>query len=339
EGIDVIGVCGAPMHYPAFHIVADLNPGPDPKISHLSEEERNLPENKTLPPGFKVPDFLISAGRYYVDGILCENERLTSYLNQSDLPGATAIQDPGWYVVYVDVWRRLLTALDDPSIREIALGGPDTATREKTIWQVKYWGAGPNPINCGMDLADFKKLIAPSDGQMSARTKPAQIPQDPCIVPPGPAYTAPENQLYRIEIHNGRDAFDVTTGGAGTLATRVPNHSDQISVTGTWTKGQAIEIFSNKAGDDPMNGTLAYITEDPVIDGGKKILTLDIDVSQILLDELRVRPITATFKWSRDNGSIVTSILSITGKDVSVHDLGRDDVLGFKPGQWVEISD
>jgi len=339
EGIDVIGVCGAPMHYPAFHIVADLNPGPDPKISHLSEEERNLPENKTLPPGFKVPDFLISAGRYYVDGILCENERLTSYLNQADLPGATAIQDPGWYVVYVDVWRRLLTALDDSSIREIALGGPDTATREKTIWQVKYWGAGPNPINCGTDLADFKKLIAPSDGQMSARTKPAQIPQDPCIVPPGAGYTGLENQFYRIEIHNGGDAFDVTTGGAGTLATRVPNHSDQISVTGTWTKGQAIEIFSNKAGDDPMNGTLAYITEDPVIDGGKKILTLDIDVSQILLDELRVRPITATFKWSRDNGSIVTSILSITGKDVSVHDLGRDDVLGFKPGQWVEISD
>ncbi len=339
EAIDVIGVCGAPMHFPAFHIVADLNPGPDPKISHLSEEERNLPENKVLPAGFKVPDFLISAGRYYVDGILCENDRLTSYLNQPDLPGATALQDVGWYVVYLDVWLRLLTALDDPSIREVALGGPDTATREKTIWQVKYWFAGTNPINCGTELDALKKLIAPSDGQMSAQTKPAQIPQDPCIVPPGAGYTGLENQFYRVEIHDGGDAIDVTSAVGVTLATRVPNHNDQISVTGTWTKGQAIEIFSNKAGDDPMNGTLAYITENPVADGGNKILTLDIDVSQITLDELRVRPAKATYKWSRDNGSIVTSILSITGKDVTVHDLGRDDVLGFKPGQWVEISD
>ena len=339
EGIDVIGVCGAPMHYPAFHIVADLLPGPDPKISHLSDEELSLPENKTPPANFKVPDFLISAGRYYVDGILCENDRLTSYLNQPDLPGATALTDAGWYVVYVDVWRRLLTPLDDPSIREVALGGPDTATREKTIWQVKYWSAGANPINCGTDLAGFNQLIAPPDGQMSAQTKQAQIPANPCIVPPGAGYTGLENQFYRIEIHDGGDAFDVTTGGAGTLATRVTNHNDQISVTGNWQKGQAIEIFSNKSGDDPMNGTLAYITENPVVDGGKKILTLSIDVSQIVLDELRVRPIKSTFKWSRDNGSIVTSILNITGKDVTVHDLGRDDVLGFKPGQWVEIID
>ena len=47
-----------------------------------------------------------------------------------------------------------------------------------------------------------------------------------------------------------------------------------------------------------------------------------------------------TFKWSRDNGIVVTSITkNISGQDVSVHDVGPDDVLGFANGQWVEVSD
>src|SRR6267154_6606628 len=78
EADDVIGLCGAPLHYPAFHIVGDFN--------DLSLEEQGLIENALPKTGFKVPfkvpDFLISAGRYYVDGLLCENEQITSYLNQ-----------------------------------------------------------------------------------------------------------------------------------------------------------------------------------------------------------------------------------------------------------------
>ncbi len=48
---------------------------------------------------------------------------------------------------------------------------------------------------------------------------------------------------------------------------------------------------------------------------------------------------SATFKWSRDNGTVVTSVEKISGKDVIVHDLGPDDVLGFADGQWVELTD
>ena len=46
---------------------------------------------------------------------------------------------PGIYVVYLDVWERHITFLDDPAIREKALGGPDTATRTKIVWQVKLY--------------------------------------------------------------------------------------------------------------------------------------------------------------------------------------------------------
>src|SRR5207247_837956 len=38
---------------------------------------------------------------------------------------------------YLDVWQRHLTALDDPLIREVALGGPDTTTRAQVVWQVR----------------------------------------------------------------------------------------------------------------------------------------------------------------------------------------------------------
>ncbi|MDX6382648.1 MAG: hypothetical protein QOK48_221, partial [Blastocatellia bacterium] len=342
EAGDVIGLCGGPIHDPAFHIVAALN--------DLSAEEQALPGNKSVPAGFNVPDFLISAGRYYVDGVLCENESLTSYLNQSDLPRVKPDAQPmvgaaGLYLVYVDVWQRLLTALDDPSIREIALGGPDTAARVKTVWQVKLWpavDANGKPIdgNCATKFEVFDKLIAPSDGRLSARTKPAAANTDPCIVPPGAGYNGLENQLYRIEIHDGGAAMD--TALKGSPATRVAKkdkkENDRIKLGGTWKVGQAVELFNPK---DPLHGTLAFVTE--VKGTGKnQTLTLDADSSKLNFDELNVREGMATFKWSRDNGVVVTTIeeINVANKtELTVHDLGPDNTLGFKVGNWVEISD
>ena len=331
ETADVIGPCGAPMHNPAFHIVAN--------VGQLSPEEQKLPGNQNPPKSFKAPDFLISAGRYYVDGILCENELLTSYLNQPDLPAAVALSDPGLYLAYVDVWQRHLTALDDAAIREVALGGPDTATRTKTVWQVKYFFPKDQKGNCVTRFADFDKFIAAGDGTLSARTKQEKASTNPCIVPPGAGYTGLENQLYRVEVHGAGAAFDVTTGGAGAIVTRVSGTDNQVKFPGgAWNVDDAVEIFSSKAGSDPMNGTLAYITK---VDGGTKTLTLDINVSDIALDELRLRPVKATYKWSRNNAFVVTGIenININDQELTVQDLGPDAVLGLREGQWVEISD
>ena len=50
---------------------------------------------------------------------------------------------------------------------------------------------------------------------------------------------------------------------------------------------------------------------------------------------------TATFKWSRENGSVVTAwnITQSAPNELSVATLGRDSVLGFASGQWVELTD
>ncbi|MCP5306168.1 MAG: hypothetical protein H6953_12070 [Chromatiaceae bacterium] len=47
---------------------------------------------------------------------------------------------------------------------------------------------------------------------------------------------------------------------------------------------------------------------------------------------------TARIKWSRDNGIVATRIDLVDGRVLSVADVGRDQVLGFADGQWVEIS-
>jgi hypothetical protein len=48
----------------------------------------------------------------------------------------------------------------------------------------------------------------------------------------------------------------------------------------------------------------------------------------------------ATFKWSRDNGTVATRVTEIPALDrIVVESVGRDAVLGFSDGDWVEITD
>jgi hypothetical protein len=49
----------------------------------------------------------------------------------------------------------------------------------------------------------------------------------------------------------------------------------------------------------------------------------------------------ATFKWSRENGSVVFPILDLDtdGAAVTLENLGRDDRFGLAEGDWVEIVD
>jgi hypothetical protein len=49
---------------------------------------------------------------------------------------------------------------------------------------------------------------------------------------------------------------------------------------------------------------------------------------------------TATFKWSRDNASVAMAVTAITAPDkLTVADVGRDSVMHFKSGGWIEITD
>ncbi len=131
--------------------------------------------------------------------------RITTYLTQPDypVPEGMKLHASTHYLVYLDVWERHISYLEDEgsiNIREVALGGPDTATRAKVVWQVKVMTAKTEvPLTC----AAVNTLPALSAALLSARARQDQQQTDPCLIQPDARYRGAENQLYRVEIHTG----------------------------------------------------------------------------------------------------------------------------------------
>src|SRR5215204_4483229 len=138
--------------------------------------------------GFKIGiaagghDLTIADGRFYLEGLLCELEQDSTYGTQPHLlnpefsspasPPPVTVQAPdGTYLVYLDAWKRELTALDNDAIREVALGGPDTAARLQNIWQVRLIKVGAG-VDCKSPLPEFDQETAPGTGKLKAQTVP-----------------------------------------------------------------------------------------------------------------------------------------------------------------------
>lgn len=181
-------------------------------------------------------NFWISPGRYYVNGLLCENDGFKLYAPPDTGPGPTQsdlmtgrLEGEGPHLVYLDVWERHVTALEDEAIREVALGpqGPDTTTRVKIVWQVKVVKLTDpvfNNFRCFNSVAQpdneihsgWANLLGswqpPHRGLLRAK---ADEPDDvnatnPCIISPDARYRGAENQHYRVEIHQGGQPGDAT---------------------------------------------------------------------------------------------------------------------------------
>ena len=175
-------------------------------------------------------DIGISPGRCYVDGILVENdEEETSYLNQPHHPAdplgfadfltkqGKAAELP--FLLYLDVWERHVTWIEDGSIRDIALGGPDTCTRAEVVWQLKAGIASqktlpntPETIQeaCHQELLKLHKqeVARMANARMAARLLPQEKSKSACITSPDSRYRGLENHLYRVEVHDGTDPQD-----------------------------------------------------------------------------------------------------------------------------------
>lgn len=80
----------------------------------------------------------IGLGRYYVNGLLIENQNALQFTQQPSYPGAALPSSDGTYLFYLQVWQQNIDMAYDPDIVESALGGADTATRIRNIAQVKW---------------------------------------------------------------------------------------------------------------------------------------------------------------------------------------------------------
>ena len=153
----------------------------------------------------------IGQGTLYLNGIPCVNGAACPLTAQPFLPldsaALAAFPDlsagAGTYAVYLRAFERLVTAVEDPEIRETALGGPDTSVRSQIVWQVRLRKI--NPPALGTTCANIGDAWqAPfTPGAMTAQTVALAGSSSPCVLPPKADYRSLENQLYRVEIHRG----------------------------------------------------------------------------------------------------------------------------------------
>jgi hypothetical protein len=176
----------------------------------------------------------IAGGRAWVGGVLCEEAAAQTL----DAP-----ESPGRYVVYLEVFERHVTAIEDPEIREIALGGPDTATRTATVCRARIAPVGPNDT-CAA-LAGWTP-----DGQTTGRLNAStgsQPPETPCVVPAAAGYALLGNQLYRVEIQSSGEI-----GGA--LEPTFKWSRDNGSIAAEWLELDGNELVIPDAGRDDVLG-------------------------------------------------------------------------------------
>ncbi|HMQ31030.1 MAG TPA: DUF6519 domain-containing protein [Chloroflexaceae bacterium] len=190
---DIVGVCGVPDPGTAFRIE---------------------PPPAGAPP--RAFDFLIRGGpgpegHCYVGGALCRLDASVSYFAQPDFPGAPAPQFPVGAsdlraLVYLETWQRHVTYLEDEELREVALGGPDTTTRLRTVAQVKLLPLAPGtpPLSSSEARA---LLLALGRGTLTTLQPADGRPFDPCRMPDPALFSGRENRLYRVEVHSPGDVL------------------------------------------------------------------------------------------------------------------------------------
>lgn len=159
--------------------------------------------------------------------------RIITYLHQPDFvhssaPGAVSPPSlpAGVVQVFLDVWERVITYAEDDSIRDVALGGPDTAARTKLVWQVKWMKADDN---AGQPTGAVPAPVH-SRGWLQAMAKRTSGSTNSGSNDGG--YTGAGNQLYRVEINRG--------GLAGT--------DPAASATFKWSRDNGSAIFPIASG-------------------------------------------------------------------------------------------
>ncbi|GAB4574771.1 MAG: hypothetical protein Kow0077_22950 [Anaerolineae bacterium] len=249
---------------------------------------------------------IIGAGRYYVDGILVENEQDLNYNAQpgvrrnlrNELRAALRGNAPGILgLVVLDVWQRYVNALEDDLLREKALGGPDDSGRIQTAWRVDVV---PLP---SVDAGNLQNELAPLLEQrdtLQARLRRTPRRQRPAL---------------RREIAALTEAIDAVLEAAGiTCDADFREARDLIGLS----TGQMAARTTDEAVADPSCALPA--------EGGFQGLENQLYRVQIFRGGTRSR---ARFVWSRENGSVVERITAFDGVQVTLQSMGRDRYMGF----------
>lgn len=297
---DIIGPHGGPDGASGFGISVD-----SASLTAADKQRLGFDENEVLSAG----DFLIGPGHYYVGGLLAECPEVVTYFTQRDfvVPDAAKPAANAVYLVYLDVWERHLTAVEDHLLREVALGGPDTASRAQVLAQVKTVAVD--------DDFDFDKV------------------QPGNIIGHNPAYSAAEQralleivlmtmlqELKGIKKVGDRDTF---------IKNRITPFRTALHAAGV--VGLKARAYVPQVSVDPCT-----IQPDARYRGPENQL-YRVEVHRAGSGSDDNKDTAPTFKWSRENGCVVFPIDKVSESTVTLANLGRDARFGLQVGNWVEV--
>lgn len=266
----------------------------------------------------QVEDLTISAGRYYVEGLLCENSSDdASFENQPYLPVDNNFDYPDLpFLVYLDVWERHVDAIQDAnpdgSIREIALGGPDTATRSQIIWQVKL----TQPLNVIDEDVQEEGDQTPLQKILEFDTT-AGSSESPDTTGPGEPAGQPEEEPLHSQITRAAEILQTNPEALYQALPEIVADAELPKL-----KAKAKEI-SNSDDQEPC-----IISPNARYRGAE---------NQLYRVEIHSGGDQPTFKWSRENSAVVFPIAAASGSIVTLEHLGYDSRFGLKENDWVEI--
>lgn len=303
-------------------------------------------------------DLTIGPGRIYVDGILVENAyRATTYLAQPEGyvdAKLDALPTQEGFIAYLRVWERSVNSLQDPDIREVALGihGPDTTGRAQVVWQVAFSAVSGNPAAANA-VKNWRSEIGQAyhpQGLLQARARtPQDAVLDVCSVSPTARYRGRENQHYRVEILRSGTA---STPGTEPVTGGVDTADPETAVaTFVWSRENGSVVF----GIDALAGpevTLASLGRDlpsglevqdwvEVVDDascGQVVDEVPTGPGRVLFQVIAIDPLNCIVTLDRDPGDEIGGI----GSDLTRHPLLRRwDGAGsaaVEVDEWLELE-
>ena len=277
---------------------------------------------KTTP--LALTDWTLSPGHFYADGVLCELEQACTLAQQPYRPtpdygigdGKSGFENPpAQFALWLDVWERHLCAIEAPAIAEVALDGIDTASRAQVVWQVRLL----DPARADKMLDDVKAALGV---RMDANAGDAN---------------AIKQQL--ADVAALRDRID----GKGDNENDDPCALIRQVLRARETYAcprMSAQLGAVEGDDDPC-----VIAADARYRGCEN-QAYRVEIHQ---GGLAGGTSGATFKWSRENGSVVFPVtgaaVPTTAADgsgtlaVTLGRLGRDERLGLAVDDWVELAD
>jgi Family of unknown function (DUF6519) len=264
----------------------------------------------TTPNGFKINAFVdgsgqrqltIGAGRMYVDGLMVENHG----------PSTSA------------VW--------DPALAE--LSGAPAAPPVATEMDLNYT-AQPYLPNASLPTGN-----GPFLAYLDVWKRPITYLENPELIDSavGVDTTGRVQMAWQVKL---LDVSNIAGVSCATPDSSIPSWESLILASGAQLTTAVVP--SATSGPCCLNTATGYTGME------NELYRVEIHQSGVANGSGSASPVAATFKWSRDNASVITAVTAITPatnvannptSGLTVLSTGRDNVLSFKPGDWIEITD